>query len=99
MRNLPKTGPRILSEPLCPNQASLIRHNQRMFDTPFLYASLLWGTVGGGCILYGKKQGAAPALIAGFALLLASLIPSVLLMSAVSLLLLAGMVWGMRRGY
>lgn len=70
-----------------------------MFDTPFLYASLLWGTIGGGCILYGKKQGAAPPLIAGFALLAASFIPSVLLMSALALALLAGMVWGIRQGY
>ncbi len=70
-----------------------------MFDIPFLYASLLWGTIGGGCIVYGKKQGAAPPLIAGFALLAASFIPSVWLMSALSVLLLAGMVWGLRRGY
>lgn len=70
-----------------------------MFDTPFLYVSLLWGTVGGGCIVYGKKQGAAPPLVAGLSLLVASFIPSVWLMSAVSILLLAGMVWGLRRGY
>lgn len=70
-----------------------------MFDTPFLYASLLWGTIGGGCIVYGKKQGAAPPLVAGFALLAASFIPSVWFMSALSILLLAGMVWGLRRGY
>lgn len=70
-----------------------------MFDTPFLYASLLWGTIGGGCIVYGKKQGAAPPLVAGFALLAASFIPSVWLMSALSVLLLVGMVWGLRRGY
>ncbi len=70
-----------------------------MFDSSFLYASLLWGTIGGGCIVYGKKQGAAPPLIAGFALLADSFIPSVWLMSVVSILLLAGMVWGLRRGY
>ena len=70
-----------------------------MFDTSFLYASLLWGTIGGGCIVYGKKQGAAPPLVAGFALLAASFIPSICLMSVISVLLLAGMVWGLRRGY
>ncbi len=70
-----------------------------MFDGPFLYASLLWGTIGGGCVLYGKKQGAMPPLVAGFALLAVSFIPSALLMSALSLLLLAGMVWGIRQGY
>ncbi len=70
-----------------------------MFDTPFLYASLLWGAIGGGCIVYGKKQGAAPPLVAGFALLAASFIPSVLLMSLLAVALLAGMVWGIRQGY
>ena len=66
---------------------------------PFLYASIFWGTLGGGCILYGKKQDAVPPLVAGFALLAASFIPSVWLMSALSLLLLGGMVWGIRQGY
>ena len=70
-----------------------------MFDLPFMYGSLLWGTIGSGCIVYGKKQGAAPPLIAGFALIAASCIPSILVMSVLSVLLLAGMVWGTRRGY
>ncbi len=70
-----------------------------MLDSPFLYASLLWGLVGGGCILYGKKQGAMPPLVAGFCLLAASFIPSALWMSGMSLLLLTAMVWGVRRGY
>ena len=70
-----------------------------MFDGSFVYASLLWGTLGGGCIVYGKKQGAMPPLVAGFCLLAASFIPSAFLMSAVSALLLVGMVWGLRQGY
>ena len=70
-----------------------------MFDLHYLYGSLVWGTIGSGCILYGKKQGMASAMIAGFALILSSLIPSVWLMSGVSVVLLAGMVWGLRRGY
>lgn len=70
-----------------------------MLDLHYLYASLLWGTVGSGCILYGKKQGVMPAFVAGFALILASLIPSALIMSAVSVVLLTGMVWSVRRGY
>lgn len=70
-----------------------------MFDTGFLYASLIWGTIGGGCILYGKKQGAAPPLVAGFVLLAVSFLPSALLMSALSLLCLTAMVWATKRGY
>ena len=70
-----------------------------MLDGSFLYASLVWGTIGGGCILYGKKHGAMPPLVAGFCLLAASFVPSALLMSVLSLLLIAGMVWGLRQGY
>ena len=70
-----------------------------MFNTDFLLASLVWGTVGAGCLVYGKKQSAAPALVAGLALIVASFIPSPLLMSGVSLLLLTGMVWAIKRGY
>ncbi len=70
-----------------------------MFQTDFLYASLLWGTVGIGCITYGKKQGAAPPLIAGFCLLAVSFIPSALLMSGLGLALVGGMIWGIKQGY
>lgn len=70
-----------------------------MFNTDFLLTSLLWGTIGAGCLVYGKKQSAAPALIVGLALIVASFIPSPLLMSGVSLLLLTGMVWAIKQGY
>ena len=65
-----------------------------------LSASLLWGTVGAGCVLYGKKQAAAPPLIAGLALVAVSFfIQSALWMSALALLLLGGMAWAVKRGY
>ena len=71
-----------------------------MFSTDFLLASVFWGTVGAGCLVYGKKQSAAPALIVGFALILVSaFIQSALWMSAVSLLCLVGMVLAIKRGY
>ena len=71
-----------------------------MFETNFLLASLVWGTVGIGCVIYGKKQAAAPPLIAGLALVAVSFfIQSALWMSAISLLLLGGMVWAVKRGY
>ena len=94
-----------------------------MFATDFLLASLFWGSLGTGCLVYppvplpappsgypgslgtgclvyGKKQGSAPALVAGFALLLCSYFaPGALWMSGLSVLLLGGMVWGIRRGY
>ncbi len=70
-----------------------------MFQTDFLLSSLVWGSIGVGCLVYGKKQSAAPALIAGLMLIAVSFIPSAVIMSALSLLLLGGMVWGIRRGY
>ena len=71
-----------------------------MFNTDFLLASLFWGSIGVGCIIYGKKQATAPALIVGLALLAVSyFVPSALWMSAVSLFLLGGMVWAVKRGY
>jgi len=71
-----------------------------MFDINFLLASMVWGTVGAGCLVYGKKQSAAPALIVGLALVVASsLIHSPFLLSALGLLCLSGMVWAIKRGY
>jgi len=74
--------------------------NRPMFDINFLLASMVWGTVGAGCLVYGKKQSAAPAIIAGLALVVASaVIHSPLLLSVLSLLCLSGMVWAIRRGF
>lgn len=71
-----------------------------MFDTNTLLASLVWGMVGAGCIVYGKKQGAAIPLTVGFALLAVSyFIPSPLWMSLVSAALLSAMYGLIRRGY
>ena len=71
-----------------------------MFDINFLLASLVWGTIGAGCLVYGKKQANAPAIIVGLALVVASsLIRSPLLLSALSLLGLTGMAWAIKRGY
>lgn len=71
-----------------------------MFDTNFLLASTVWGAVGAGCLVYGKKQSAAPAIITGLALVVASaLIHSPLLLTALGLLCLCAMVWAIKRGY
>ena len=71
-----------------------------MFDINFLLASMVWGTIGTGCVVYGKKQAAMPALVAGLALVALSwFVRSPLLLSILSLLCLAGMVWASKRGY
>lgn len=70
-----------------------------MFDTNFLLASLLWGSIGTGYFLYGKKQGAAVPLAGGLGLIAVSyFIGSALLLSLVSIALIFAMHWLMRRG-
>ena len=71
-----------------------------MFNTSFLLASLLWGSVGMGFCIYGKKQAATVPLAGGLALIGVSyFVQAPLLMSLVSLALLGGMAWLIRRGY
>jgi len=58
-----------------------------------LFASLLWGSVGIGFSIYGKKQRAAPAWVGGIALIAISyLIRSALWMSLAAVGIIAG-VW------
>ena len=71
-----------------------------MLDTNFLLASLLWGSIGTGYFLYGKKQGAVVPLAGGLVLIAVSyFIGSAFLLSLVSVALIAVMHWLMRRGY
>ena len=63
-----------------------------------LFASLLWGTIGAGMVIYGKKQQSPPALIGGIALVAASyLVPDPLWMSISSIAIIAGVYFWSRR--
>ena len=71
-----------------------------LFHTDFLLASLIWGSIGVGCIVYGKKQTEAVPLIGGLAMVAVSyLVPSALWMSLVSLGLIGGMVAARKQGF
>ncbi len=71
-----------------------------LFHTDFLLSSLVWGSIGVGCVVYGKKQTEAVPLIGGLAMVAVSyFVPSALWMSLVSLLLIGGMVAAKRQGY
>ena len=71
-----------------------------LFHTDSLLSSLVWGSIGVGCVIYGKKQTEAVSLIGGLALVAVSyLVSSALWMSLVSLLLIGGMVAAKRLGY
>lgn len=59
-----------------------------------LFASLIWGSIGMGFAIYGKKQKATVPLIGGVLLMAISyFISSALDMSLVGIVLLAGTLW------
>jgi len=69
-------------------------------DTNFLFASLVWGSIGTGYWLYGKKQRSTPAMAGGAALLVASFVmESALLLSVVSIAIMVGVYfWSRHEG-
>ena len=60
-----------------------------------LFASLIWGSIGMGFAIYGKKQRTTAPLVGGIMLMgISYFIGSALLMSVVGVVLVAGIVWG-----
>jgi hypothetical protein len=71
-----------------------------MFDANFLFASLIWGSVGMGYFIFGKKQASWVAMIGGVLMMAASyFVGSALLMSLVCLGLMAGVYFLLKQGY
>jgi hypothetical protein len=59
-----------------------------------LFASLIWGSIGLGFAIYGKRQKAMVPLLGGILLMGSSyLISSALYMSLVGAILVAGILW------
>jgi hypothetical protein len=72
----------------------------QMFNASFLFASLVWGSIGVGYFIYGKKQSSWPPLVGGIAMIAVSyLIGSALLMSLISIGLMAAVYFLLRQGY
>jgi hypothetical protein len=70
------------------------------FDPNTLYASMLWGALASGLILYGKKQSRAPVLIGGLALIAATFfVYSPLAISVIGFLVIGGIWAACRYGY
>ena len=66
----------------------------------FLFASLLWGSIGVGYFIYGKKQGSWPPMLGGVLMVAVSyFIGSALLMSVVTLALIAAVYALLKLGY
>jgi hypothetical protein len=71
-----------------------------MFDPGTLFASLIWGSVGVGYFIYGKKQGSWPPMIGGVVLIAISyFIASPWIMSLLSCVIIAGIHMLLKKGY
>jgi hypothetical protein len=69
------------------------------FSTSTLIASLIWGAIGAGFCIYGKKQRTAPAWIGGIALVgISYFISSAIWMSVAAVGIIAG-IWFWSRYY
>ena len=69
-------------------------------DISYLFASLIWGSVGVGYCIYGRRQQSAAPFIGGVLMIAVSyLVGSALLMSVICLGLMAGTYWLLKQGY
>jgi hypothetical protein len=70
------------------------------FDTNLLFASLVWGAIGMGYFVYGKRQKSIVPWLGGVAILAASYFAdSVLVMSLICVALIIATHWLVRQGY
>ena len=70
-----------------------------MFSAGFLFASLVWGSIGLGYLIYGKKQQSISALVGGILMLVASYFcSSALLMSLICLAIVAAVYFLSKAG-
>lgn len=71
-----------------------------LLDAKFLFASLIWGSVGVGYFIYGKKQQAMIPMIGGLVMIaLSYFVGSWFWMSLACLTLMATIYWLVRQGY
>ncbi|MGC3957069.1 MAG: hypothetical protein QM813_03620 [Verrucomicrobiota bacterium] len=74
--------------------------DSNLFNTSFLLASLLWGSIGVGYFIYGKRQGALLPMLGGLLMIaLSYLVSSWLLMSLLSIAVMAAIYWLGKQGY
>jgi hypothetical protein len=71
-----------------------------MFNASFLFASLLWGSVGFGYFIYGKKQSSWAPMVGGIVMIAASyLAGTALLMSLISIGIILAVWYLLKEGY
>jgi hypothetical protein len=73
---------------------------RKMFNANFLFASLIWGSIGVGYFIYGKKQTSLVSMIGGLLMIAISyFIVSALLMSLLCLAIVVAVYALLKRGY
>jgi len=77
-------------------EPSLIRG---MFSASFLFASLLWGTIGFGYFIYGKKQGLWVPMVGGVVMIAVSYLGTALIMSLISIGVMIAVYYLLKEGY
>ena len=71
-----------------------------MFNTHFLFASLIWGSVGMGYFIYGKRQRSWLPMVGGVAMIAVSYFAgSALLMSLICVGLIVAVYLLLKHGY
>jgi len=71
-----------------------------MFNTHFLFASLIWGSVGVGYFIYGKKQSSLVPMVGGVLMIAASYFAaSAFSMSLICIGLMVAIYVLLKRGY
>ena len=71
-----------------------------LFNPSSLFASLLWGSIGVGYFIYGKKQQSLSPMVGGIVMIAVSyFVGSALLMSLICILLIVAVYVLLRRGY
>ncbi len=74
--------------------------SMNLFDTNVLFASMLWGSIGLGYFIYGKRQQSFVPLVAGLLMMGASYFaPSILIMSLICLGLMAAVYLLIKQGW
>ena len=70
------------------------------FDSSYLFANLIWGSVGVGYWIFGKRQKAMSPMIGGVAMIAVSyFVSSALLMSLICIAVMVGVYWLAKQGY
>ena len=70
-----------------------------LLNENFLWASLIWGAIGSGYLIYGWRQRSAIPFAGGSAMLAVSFFVPALPMSLICLAIMAAVYWLMRQGY